>query len=103
MSQQDNFAGGFIVGSIFGGLVGGVAGALIGARLQRRGLMADDDLETEAIGEGTEERMESARQGLEDKIAQLNDAIDDMRQQLGGGNGYSQSSSPSDHSSMSDA
>ena len=31
--------------------------------------------------------MEVARRGLEDKIAQLNDAIDDVRQQLGTVNG----------------
>jgi hypothetical protein len=33
--------------------------------------------------------MESARLGLEAKIAQLNEAIDEVRQQLGGINGHS--------------
>jgi hypothetical protein len=36
----------------------------------------------------TEEGMEAARLGLEAKIAQLNDAIDDVRQQLGYINGH---------------
>jgi hypothetical protein len=31
--------------------------------------------------------IEAARRGLEDKIAQLNEAIDDVRQKLGGVNG----------------
>jgi hypothetical protein len=39
----------------------------------------------------TEQNMEVARRGLEDKIAQLNDAIDDVRQQLGTVNGNGES------------
>jgi hypothetical protein len=37
--------------------------------------------------------MEVARRSLEDKIAQLNDAIDDVRQQLGGVNGATEARS----------
>ncbi|KEI66439.1 hypothetical protein A19Y_1379 [Planktothrix agardhii NIVA-CYA 126/8] len=37
----------------------------------------------------TGDNMETARLGLEDKISQLNQAIDDVRQQLGSVNGNS--------------
>jgi hypothetical protein len=39
-----------------------------------------------------EESIEAARLALEDKIAQLNAAIDEVRQQLGGINGHSERS-----------
>jgi hypothetical protein len=88
-------------------LVGGVVGGLLGTALASRG---QDEL-TEGSGpaegdrpvpeplsrprrrprltaaESSDARMETARQGLEDKIAQLNDAIDDVRRQLGSRNG----------------
>lgn len=93
MSQQDNFAGGFVVGALFGGVIGGVIGALATARL--KGGPSEDVAFSEAEGldafsQGDEESMERARRGLEDKIAQLNSAIDDVRQQLGGINGHAQ-------------
>ncbi|MBM0742547.1 hypothetical protein JOY44_13125 [Phormidium sp. CLA17] len=100
MSQQDGFAGGFLLGTLVGGVMGGVVGALIatkqlensseteepvlgtspleGKPTQRRGLFKPASAQTD---------MEAARRSLEDKIAQLNDAIDDVRQQLGGVNG----------------
>ncbi len=100
MSQQGNFSGGFIVGAIVGGVVGGVLGVVLAtprsaetaetadelnaaARPQRRRPLR---LSTEPV---TEQSMEVARQGLESKIAQLNEAIDDVRQQLGQVNGKS--------------
>lgn len=93
MSQQNNFAGGFIAGALFGGVVGGVIGALATSRL--KGTEGDDSRFSgseglEPFSPSDEESMERARQGLEDKIAQLNDAIDDVRQQLGGINGHPQ-------------
>ncbi|OUL29918.1 hypothetical protein [Nostoc sp. 106C] len=104
MSQRDGFVGGFFAGAIFGSVVGGVVGALIATR-QDPELVADDDAEltnnqdeARKIGgkrrqmkaseaEGME--MESARRSLEDKIAQLNATIDDVRKQLGNVNGSS--------------
>ncbi len=84
MANKDGFGSGLIVGAALGGLVG----ALIGASLASR---SDED---EALVAGRERRrmrgaragvasLESARQGLEGRIAQLNDAIDDVRSQLG--------------------
>jgi hypothetical protein len=98
MSQRDNFSGGFVLGAIFGGVVGGILGATL---VSRRLGQAEGD--QEELGTGlpeakpskgksffkppTEQGIEAARQGLEDKIAQLNDAIDDVRQQLSNVNG----------------
>jgi gas vesicle protein len=86
MSQRDGFAGGFFLGAIVGGVVGGVMGAVIATRRQGQET-EEDDLSMLSSGKGDrfepEETMEKARRRLEDKIAQLNLAIDDVRQQLG--------------------
>jgi predicted RNase H-like nuclease (RuvC/YqgF family) len=105
MSQRDGFVGGFFAGAIFGSVVGGVVGALIATR-QDQELMADDDAELtnnqdEArkiagkrrqmkASETQGMEMETARRSLEDKIAQLNATIDEVRKQLGNVNGSSQ-------------
>ncbi len=89
MSQQDNFVGGFIFGAIAGGIVGGIVGAVAASRRQQ--LPEEEDSAKLAEGKGgrlnTEADMEKARRRLEDKIAQLNLAIDDVRHQLGSVNG----------------
>ncbi len=94
MSQQDNFLGGFIAGAIFGSIVGGVTGALVANRLNRQEALPSKEGFPKKKLEGKPGRqvanvqnIESARRGLEDKIAQLNDAIDDVREKLGGVNG----------------
>lgn len=98
MGQQDNFGSGFVLGTLFGGLVGGVVGAVVAARVSRSASMAveDDLLPNDAQPNPTrlsptDADIELARRGLEDKIAQLNIAIDDVRQRLGGENGHAQS------------
>jgi len=97
MSQQDNFVGGFLLGTLVGGALGGVVGALAASRIQSGGKTKPSPLpkpEGElAFGEfdnTDEDSIEAARLGLETKIAQLNEAIDDVRQQLGGINGHSE-------------
>ena len=99
MSQQDNFVGGFLLGTLVGGALGGVVGALAASRIQAAGQRSPSQLKSDdgSLGfgefdEATEESMEAARLGLEDKIAQLNEAIDDVRQQLGGINGHTEHS-----------
>lgn len=87
MSQQDNFFGGFWVGAIVGGVVGGVLGVLVAPRLSRHD--SPESKKGERSLALSEQSGEDSRRGLEDKIAQLNDAIDDVRQQLGGVNGGS--------------
>jgi gas vesicle protein len=108
MSQQGNFVGGFLLGTVLGGLVGGVAGVVVASRLSsgpdsEEGLRSKSDkLESKPAKKrqfraaATEQNMEVARRGLEDKIAQLNDAIDDVRQQLSSvnGNGDGEQSTP---------
>jgi gas vesicle protein len=105
MSQRDGFASGFLLGTIVGGVVGGVLGAVLASR---RDGMGDQEIEVNngsleankvtarrrqmraVANEGLE--METARQSLEDKIAQLNATIDDVRNQLGNVNGTSSQS-----------
>ncbi|MBD2509347.1 hypothetical protein H6G91_18960 [Nostoc muscorum FACHB-395] len=104
MSQRDGFGSGFLAGAFVGGVFGGVIGALIASRRNPE-LLADDEVEltdsqveakkiaakrrqmkaseSESIG------IETARRSLEDKIAQLNATIDDVRKQLGNVNGDS--------------
>ncbi|TVQ11541.1 MAG: hypothetical protein EA368_05365 [Leptolyngbya sp. DLM2.Bin27] len=97
MSQQDNFVGGFLLGTLVGGALGGVVGALAASRIQAGGKAKPSSLPKTggelAFGEfddTDEDSIEAARLGLETKIAQLNEAIDDVRQQLGGINGHSE-------------
>lgn len=97
MSQRDGFTSGFLAGAIVGGLVGGVIGALVTAQRDNesdeieRPLLNSSPAKAKAIKgkrrQKAEESIEVARRSLEDKIAQLNTAIDDVRQQLGTVNG----------------
>ena len=87
MSQKNGFGNGFILGSIVGGVIGGVLGTLLANKSEQRSSV--DNRYQESLEGGTEVRFDSeesiemALHGLEDKIAQLNLAIDDVRQQLG--------------------
>ncbi len=104
MSNQDGdrFAGGFLAGTIFGSVVGGLVGTWLATKLIESEDEADSLSESspasiakeqfkrirQRVLNATEEpTVEEARQGLEDKISQLNDAIDLARQQLSKVNG----------------
>jgi hypothetical protein len=103
MSQQDGFSSGFLLGTLIGGVVGGVVGAVITSRLDAK--LADEENEGLTGGEndsqtGSRRRqmgasanenleIEATRRSLEDKIAQLNATIDDVRKQLGNVNSNS--------------
>jgi phage tail tape-measure protein len=88
MSQRDGFAGGFLLGTIVGGVVGGFLGAWVAKRSQETKTEKPSLLESgKAAKFNVDQDMEFARRSLEDKIAQLNLAIDDVRQQLGSVNG----------------
>jgi gas vesicle protein len=86
MGQKDGFAGGFILGSILGGVIGGVIGTLVAAKTNKN---LEGESEKRLLKNNSEprfneeENIEVAKRSLEDKIAQLNSAIDDVRQQLG--------------------
>lgn len=102
MSQRDGFFSGFLAGAIFGSVVGGVVGSLIA---NRQDLELTGEEEPELTPNPEENRkiagkrrqmspsqtegleMETARRSLEDKIAQLNATIDEVRKQLGNVNG----------------
>ncbi|MCX7593753.1 MAG: hypothetical protein N2235_08335 [Fischerella sp.] len=104
MSQRDGFASGFFFGAIIGGVVGGVLGTIVASRHNHE-LAAQQEEEipsspTEAKKASSKRRqmrasesdsleIETARRSLEDKIAQLNATIDEVRQQLGNVNSNS--------------
>jgi hypothetical protein len=93
--QQDNFSGGFILGAIIGGAIGGVLGAIL-INPNKSNPITDELQEEPKVPRprkrplrvaietptGSEQSIEAARQSLEAKIAQLNEAIDDVRQQI---------------------
>jgi hypothetical protein len=91
MSNRDGFTGGFIAGALFGGIVGGILGTLLTSNRLQESLPADETLNSKNkkrnLKPPTEQSIELARRGLEDKIAQLNEAIDDVREQLSTVNG----------------
>ncbi len=95
MSQRDNFVGGFLLGTLVGGVIGGVVGVLATSKFTNDPDATDESFpklegritKKRQLKAPTEQSIEMARRGLEDKIAQLNDAIDDVRQQLGNVNG----------------
>lgn len=92
MSNRDGFAGGFIAGAAVGGLVGAVLGAVLSRRAAEAALPESSEAKARKRinrkgGQLEAERIEVARLSLEDKIAQLNQAIDDVRLQLGDVNG----------------
>jgi predicted nucleic acid-binding Zn-ribbon protein len=84
MSQKDGFAGGFILGSILGGVIGGVIGTIAASRTNARSQLEDASaLRADANDRlNSQENIEFARRSLEDKISQLNLAIDDVRGKL---------------------
>ncbi|QSJ20037.1 hypothetical protein JYQ62_15765 [Nostoc sp. UHCC 0702] len=117
MSQRDGFASGFIAGAFVGGVVGGILGAVLASR-QNPELAAEDEGEKNnstaspkkvsakrrqmITSDGDGQEMETARRSLEDKIAQLNATIDEVRKHLGNVNGGS-SQSISDRSLTKDS
>ncbi|MEC4819341.1 MAG: hypothetical protein SAK29_39635 [Scytonema sp. PMC 1069.18] len=103
MSQQDGFGSGFLAGALVGGIFGGLVGALVATTRDSEQLTEEDPQLTQSSIEARRAakkrqikapeqeamEMEAARRSLEDKIAQLNATIDEVRQQLGNVNGNS--------------
>ena len=107
MTQRDGFTGGFIAGSIVGGIVGGVIGAIIASgRSQelapsepRKNVNSSEPNSNKRQrrqfkAANPEQSIELARRSLEDKIAQLNETIDEVRQTLGQVNGTQTEANP---------
>ncbi|MGB3401317.1 MAG: hypothetical protein WBA77_01355 [Microcoleaceae cyanobacterium] len=88
MSNRDGFTSGLVVGSMLGGLVGGVLGVVLSSRLSKETSTRErSELNRQSDNSLESENIEIARLSLEDKIAQLNQAIDDVRHQLNTVNG----------------
>ena len=95
MSNREGFTGGFIAGAAVGGLVGAVLGAVLSRRAAEAMLSEPSEAKVRKMRQQKashleDEGMEVARLSLEDKISQLNQAIDDVRLQLGDVNGNAQ-------------
>jgi gas vesicle protein len=94
MSNRDGFSTGFWLGTLVGGIVGGVVGVSIADRRNNR-IAAETETSrlTGANGDrrpfksnrnrSTLDRMELARQSLDRKINDLNNAIDSVRSSIG--------------------
>jgi gas vesicle protein len=86
MSNRDGFGAGFWLGTIVGGVVGGVIGASIVSQKSNR---LNDELEGgekrpfKSSRRRQIDRMETARQSLDDKISDLNNTIDAVRSSIG--------------------
>ncbi len=105
MSQRDGFASGFFAGAIFGSVVGGVIGTLAAQRRDAAEFTDEQEQQITPTGNSNDNKsakrrqmrgtattgveMEIARRSLEDKIAQLNATIDEVRDQLGNVNNNS--------------
>jgi gas vesicle protein len=88
MSNRDGFTSGLVFGSVLGGLVGGVLGVVLSSRLSKEPSTRErSELNRQSDNSQESENIETARLSLEDKIAQLNQAIDDVRHQLNTVNG----------------
>ena len=90
MSNREGFTSGLMIGATLGSLVGGVLGVVLTSRMSgdnSANQLIDGKKTKNKSNQPDAESMEMARLSLEDKIAQLNQAIDDVRQQLGSVNG----------------
>ncbi|WP_309744558.1 MULTISPECIES: hypothetical protein [unclassified Chamaesiphon] len=93
MSNRDGFSGGFWLGTLVGGVVGGIVGASIANQRANRFDADPDNMRLSGeLGEKrpfksrrnrTLDRMEMARRSLDDKISDLNNAIDSVRSTIG--------------------
>jgi gas vesicle protein len=90
MSNREGFTSGLMIGATLGSLIGGVLGVVLTSRISGENLnnqLMEPKKAKNKSNQPDAENMEIARLSLEDKIAQLNQAIDDVRQQLGSVNG----------------
>ena len=81
MSNNDNFGSGFILGTIVGGIVGGVLGNIIANKTREiaEGENSGSVMKNISYAEAESDNFQNTRVNLEDKINQLNHAIDEVR------------------------
>ncbi|MGI0479241.1 hypothetical protein ACN4EE_00465 [Geminocystis sp. CENA526] len=84
MSEKDNFGSGFILGTIIGGVVGGIIGTVIANKNNDKKNNWDDEMNVKNPKYSTfdDDQMEETRMSLEEKINQLNHAIDEVKVSL---------------------
>lgn len=79
MSEKDNFGTGFLLGTIVGGVIGGILGTIV-ANKNRENLNSKEGKSTDySIFSADDEGISHSHLSLEDKINQLNHAIDDVK------------------------
>lgn len=85
-NRGDRFGAGFIAGAIFGGVVGSLASIFIVQKLSETGngtmVLKGKKTATDTLNGNDESAMEDIRIELESKIAQINEAVDDLQQRL---------------------
>lgn len=85
-NRGDRFGIGFIAGAIFGGVVGSLASIFIAQKLSEAEgdtmVLKAKKVATDALNGNDESAMEDIRIELESKIAQINEAVDDLQQRL---------------------
>lgn len=82
MSEQNNFTNGFLIGTIVGGVVGGLVGTLLATKNDNITEQNEDDSRLDSPRKSSlnhEDNIYDTRLSLEEKINQLNHAIDDVR------------------------
>lgn len=82
MSEKDNFGGGFLLGTIIGGVVGGIIGTVIANKNNKNNnnnWEEEINLNNAQYSNFDNEKIEHSRMSLEEKINQLNNAIDDVK------------------------
>jgi hypothetical protein len=92
MSDRNGFGSGFWLGTLVGGVIGGIVGASIAQRATQRDEDGDNGLLSGEVGRTRPlksagrsragDRMELARRSLDDKISDLNNAIDSVRSSI---------------------
>jgi len=104
MNQRDGFTSGFLAGTLVGGVVGGLIGAIVASQTAKESSAdieprRNANLPNANSSKGkrrqlkasySEQSIEAARRSLDDKIAQLNETIDEVRLTLGKVNGQPQ-------------
>jgi len=83
MSDKNNFGTGFILGTIVGGILGGVIGSIVASRSQSANPNGSKKGgKQEYFNSLDESQEENTRITLEEKINQLNRAIDEIKLDL---------------------
>lgn len=94
--KSDNFGGGFIFGAIVGGVVGAVVVSKLGKESEQSIDGIDSDSQLSGDAKADLKSTDRAKRSLEQKIAQLNAAIDAVSYELSNSEGNGQQKSKSE-------